>query len=77
MTNKNANSKNNLEVWIGIVMVFLFGIAFLVRTGGYSLKQRQYIKFIDSPYKEIVGTLAVVFSIAWAIFTIRNSRNKK
>ncbi len=72
MSNPKRNS--NLESWMGIAIVFLFGVVFITRSGGYSLKQRAYINFIDSPYKEIVGTLAIVFSICWAIYTIRNTK---
>lgn len=72
--NKKKNS--NLESWIGIAVVFLFGVAFITRSGGYSLKQRTYIQFIESPYKEIIGTLAILFSIVWAIYTIRKRKRK-
>lgn len=70
----NNKKNSNIESWIGIAVVFLFGVAFITRSGGYSLKQRTYIHFIESPYKEIIGTLAILFSIVWAINTIKNRK---
>lgn len=72
--NFNNKKYSNPESWIGIAVVFIFGVVFITRSGGYSLKQRTYIHFIDSPYKEILGTIAILFSIVWAIYTIRDRK---
>lgn len=70
--NKKKNS--NLESWIGVAVVFLFGVVFITRSGGYSQKQRTYIHFIESPYKDIIGTLAILFSIVWAVYIVKNRK---
>jgi hypothetical protein len=56
---------------------FSTGIVFILYESAWSWRQRTNVEFVKSPYREIIGVIALLWGVIYAVISIKKYINNK